>query len=242
MSTGEIVASHWSPQGSLPVLMLGDHQSTIFSWCNLAMTPPGSGLDCGGADTSVPCLVDTHTRECQFLMLQGGVGCSVGCVTVHIGCHFIQGDVCHSLMHHLMKLVLSPVWNPLLLLKGINLHLDKITGFQIHGTYFSVIVPFLSLGFCHWLGLSFLESGLQSVMNSSHIFIHTVGRGASHGDLRAPKGREVKVNWEPWPVSKHNVDYTPLQWIGWHCRHALFQPDVMASQPFCLHPASWSFA
>ena len=35
-----------------------------------------------------------------------------------------------------------------------------------------------------------------------------------------------------------NVAYTPSQWIGWHCRCALFQPGVLASQPFCLLPAS----
>ena len=38
-----------------------------------------------------------------------------------------------------------------------------------------------------------------------------------------------------------NVDCTPSHWIMWHCRHALFQPDVLASQPFCLLPASQSF-
>ena len=38
------------------------------------------------------------------------------------------------------------------------------------------------------------------------------------------------------------MDYTQSQQIGWHCRHALFQPDVLASQPFCLLQASQSFA
>ena len=40
----------------------------------------------------------------------------------------------------------------------------------------------------------------------------------------------------------NNVDYTLSQQIRWHCRHALFQPDVLDSQPLCLLPASWSFA
>ena len=58
------------------------------------------------------------------------------------------------------------------------------------------------------------------------------------------KGGEVKVDWELWPCVQtlDNVDYTPSQWIGWHCRLALFQPGVLASWPFCLHPASQSFA
>ena len=49
-------------QGSLSGLMLGDHHTTILSWCILVVTPFGSGLNWGGAGTSVPCLADTHTQ------------------------------------------------------------------------------------------------------------------------------------------------------------------------------------
>ena len=41
------------------------------------------------------------------------------------------------------------------------------------------------------------------VTDNSHIFIHMLDRGASLGDLCTPKGGEVKVEWEPWPASKH---------------------------------------
>ena len=41
-------------------LTLGDHQTTIFSWCNLTFTLFGSWLNWGGAGTSVPCMADTH--------------------------------------------------------------------------------------------------------------------------------------------------------------------------------------
>ena len=40
-------------------------------------------------------------------------------------------------------------------------------------------------------------------MDSIHVFIHTLGIGASHGGLCAPKGGEVKVDWEPRLASKH---------------------------------------
>ena len=66
----------------------------------------------------------------------------------------------------------------------------------------SVIVPFRSLGFCHWLGLSFPVGSPQMVADSSHILIHTFGRGPSCGGLCTPKGGEVKVDRELWPASK----------------------------------------
>ena len=51
------------PMGSLPGLMLGDHQTTIFLWHSLTVTPPGSRLYWGGAGTSVPCFMDIHTQR-----------------------------------------------------------------------------------------------------------------------------------------------------------------------------------
>ena len=45
-------------------------------------------------------------------------------------------------------------------------------------------------------------------MNSSHILIHMFGGGLSCGGLCAPKGGEVKVNWEPRPSSKHEIMWT----------------------------------
>ena len=107
--------------------------------------------------------------------------------------HFIGGDVCHDLMHHLTCFIFLPISNLPLSFKGIILHLDQIARLQIHGAYLLVIVPFLSLGFCYQLGLSFLKCCPQSFMNSSHIFIHTFGRGLSHGGLCTPKDGEVKL-------------------------------------------------
>ena len=42
--------------------MLGDHHPTIYLWCSLAFTSLGSGLNWGGAGTSVLHLADTHTQ------------------------------------------------------------------------------------------------------------------------------------------------------------------------------------
>ena len=61
-STGEVITSHWSTQGSLAGLILGDCQTTIFLWHNLAFTPFGSWLNWGGVGTSVPCMTDTNTQ------------------------------------------------------------------------------------------------------------------------------------------------------------------------------------
>ena len=64
------------------------------------------------------------------------------------------------------------------------------------------------------------------------------------GNLCTPKGGEVNVNLGAVACIQtlNNVDYTPSQCIRWHCRLALIQPGVLASQPFCLLPASQSFA
>ena len=59
------------------------------------------------------------------------------------------------------------------------------------------------MGFCHWLGLCLPEGGPQLVMDSGHMFIHMGGGGTFYGVLCAPKGGEVKVDWEPEPLSKH---------------------------------------
>ena len=52
------------------------------------------------------------------------------------------------------------------------------------------------------------------------------------GALLLPTVGKKKVNWEPRPTSEHQicVDYTQLLQNGWHYRHALFQPNEMASQ------------
>ena len=71
-----------------------------------------------------------------------------------------------------------------------------------------VIVPFLSACFYHQLGLCLSKGSPQLPSNRSYLFIHTFGRGLSHGGLCAPKGGEVKVNWEPRPLPEHYIMWT----------------------------------
>ena len=75
--------------------------------------------------------------------------------------------------------------------------------FQIHCTYFSVIVPFLSACFCGGLGLCLLQGTPQSISHRSYVHIHTPNRGLSCGGLIAAKGGEDEVDQEPRPSSKH---------------------------------------
>ena len=195
MSTGEVIASCWSTPGRSSWPDIGDCQTTIFSQGNLAVTLPRSGAWLGWGWYICPMFGrHLHTRECQLLMHWGEVCCGVGHMTscigpsLHMRGHLSWSDTppceaCPSTWHQLSQ--------------------DMIARLQIHGINFSFILPFLLLGLCHWLGLSFFESSPQLVTDSSHIFVHMLGRGASHEDLCAPKGGEVKVNWEPWPASKH---------------------------------------
>ena len=62
--------------------------------------------------------------------------------------------------------------------------------------------------FCCRLGLHLQEGDLQCILNRSYIFIHTLGGCLSHGGLCAVNGGEVKVDWEPWPSSKHQIMWT----------------------------------
>ena len=60
MSMGEVVASNLSTPGSLPSLMLGDSQTITCLWHSLAVIPPGSRLNWGGAGTSHTGKTPTH--------------------------------------------------------------------------------------------------------------------------------------------------------------------------------------
>ena len=64
-------------------------------------------------------------------------------------------------------------------------------------------------GFCHWLGLTFLEGGPQSVLYSSHIFIHTLDRCASLGASALPKwGSKSQLRALAFIQTLDNVDCT----------------------------------
>ena len=69
---------------------------------------------------------------------------------------------------------------------------------------FQIVVPFLIIGLLPLTG-SELFKGWPSIGHGQlpHIHPHMLGGDASGGDLCAPKSEEVKVDWEPWHVSKH---------------------------------------
>ena len=71
-------------------------------------------------------------------------------VLVH---HFIRGDICWDLMHHLPSILFPPILDLPLSLKSICLHYYMVTRLQVHCTYLSVVTPFLLAFFHHWLGL-----------------------------------------------------------------------------------------
>ena len=73
----------------------------------------------------------------------------------------------------------------------------------IHGTYFSVVVPFLLACFCGQLGLCLPQGTPQSVSHRSYIHIHIPGGGISCGGLIAANGGKDKVDQEPRPSFKH---------------------------------------
>ena len=81
------------------------------------------GLVWGGAGTSVPCMMDTYTQgnanlwcnEKKPILVEDAWPSAL----VH---HFIGGDVCHDLMHHLACFLFPPIPNLPLSLKGISLH------------------------------------------------------------------------------------------------------------------------
>ena len=83
----------------------------------------GSWLAWGGAGTSVLCMVDTYTQGKANLWHDKKKLVSVEdawlSTLIH---HFIGGDICCNLMHHLTCLIFPPIPNLPLSLKGISLH------------------------------------------------------------------------------------------------------------------------
>ena len=86
--------------------------------------------------------------------------------------------------------------------------LVQVTSLQVHCAYLSVVVLFLSVCFCHQLGLCLPYGSPQSIPYRSYIHIHMLGRGLSCGGLTAANSGEDKVNWEPRPSSKHQIVWT----------------------------------
>ena len=92
------------------------------------------------------------------------------------------------------------------------------TRFQVHCTYFSVIVPFLLVCFHSWLGLCLLQGSPQSIPHRSYIHIHTFSRGLSCGGLIGANSGEDKVDWEPRLSSEHQIVLT----VPGNCRSGGF--------------------
>ena len=187
-----LLAGHWVT--ALP----------IFSCGIILVSPPVEVGLCGvGLVHLSQCMMDTYIQG------NANLWCNKKSVLVEdvwpstLVCHFIRGDICCNLMHHLPCILLPPILDLPLSLKSICLHQYQVTRFQVHSAYLSVIVPFLLVHFHHQLGLCLPEGSPQSVLNRSYIFVHTLGRGLSCRGLSAANGGEVKVNWEPRPSSKH---------------------------------------
>ena len=93
-------------------------REVLLAWCwviarplsthGIFLPPLGRWLNWGGAATSVPCLVDTHTQgdaslwchEKKLVVVEDAWLPAL----VH---HFVGGDVCCNLMHHLTCLILT---------------------------------------------------------------------------------------------------------------------------------------
>ena len=102
---------------------LGDHPATALLWHHHIFTTFGSGLVCGGAGMSVPCITDTCTQgNASLWHEEKNLVFGWGCMTICIVCYFIEGDICCNLMYHLTCLLFPPVPDFPLSLKGISLH------------------------------------------------------------------------------------------------------------------------
>ena len=167
--------------------MLGDCQTIIFLLCSLAVTPSGSRLDWDEVGTSVPYLPDipctkgTPVSGAMRSQLQCRMHeCPCWSFTSYKGTSvMIWHTTSWDLSSHLSLIFLFP-------LKVSALTRMRYTKLQSYGTYFLVIVPFLSLILYHRLGLGFLKGGPQSVSDTGYVLIHTPGEGATLGDLCVP--------------------------------------------------------
>ena len=106
-----LLAGHWVT--ALPLLSLWHHPS--FTSC-------GGKLVWGGAGT--PVLYMTHT----YAQGNANLWCNEKSVLVEdawpsaLVCHFVRGDICGNLMHHLPCILFPPILDLPLSLKSICLH------------------------------------------------------------------------------------------------------------------------
>ena len=123
--------------------------------------------------------------------------------------HFAGGHVCHNLMHHLPSLLFPPILDLPLSLPGLCLHWYQVTRFQVHCTHLSVVVTIsvcmllLSIGLAPPVG-EVLNLSCTEAMYTSTCLVEA----SLMGGLIVANDGEDKVNWEPRPMSKHQVVWT----------------------------------
>ena len=122
ISMAEVITSINPPQGSFDGRAFGDCTTTTLLQHHLSFTFWGGGLAWGGAGTPVPCMMDAYTQ------VNTNLWCDEKSVSVEdawpsaLVHHFIRGDVCHNLMHHLPCILFPPILDLPLSLKSICLH------------------------------------------------------------------------------------------------------------------------
>ena len=97
------------PQGSFTGRSLGDCLTIILLWHPLPFTSYKGSLALGGTGTPVPCMMVTHTQgnanlwhDKKLVLVED----SWPSMLVH---HFVRGDICCNLTHHLPSLLFPPI-------------------------------------------------------------------------------------------------------------------------------------
>ena len=111
------------PQGSFTGTSFSDHLAIFLLWHPLFITSKRGSLAWGGAGTPVLCMTAAHTQGNVNLWCNEKKSVLVEdlwpSMLVH---HFVRGDVCHDLMHHLPSLLFPPILDLPLSLPGICFH------------------------------------------------------------------------------------------------------------------------
>ena len=101
------------PQGSFTGRSLGDCLTIVLFWYPLSFTSCRGSLAWGGTGTPVPCMMAAHTQGNANLWCNEKKSVSVEdsrpTMLVH---HFVRGDICCNLMHHLPSLFFPPILDP----------------------------------------------------------------------------------------------------------------------------------